>query len=51
MKMHDDGKWKAKDVRDFDDGDVEKLYQQWEVSFLSWLSLIGLIIFCGYLIG
>ena len=24
-------KWKKKDVRDYDDGDVERLYDQWEV--------------------
>ena len=24
-------KWKAKDIRDYTDADVERLYEQWEV--------------------
>lgn len=29
----DDGKWRGKDVRDYNDADVEKLFDQWEVGF------------------
>jgi len=25
-------KWKKKDIRDYTDADVERLYEQWEVS-------------------
>jgi len=30
-KRPDDGTWRTKDVRDYNDGDLEKLYDQWEV--------------------
>ena len=26
-----DGKWKKKDVRDYTDADIERLFEQWEV--------------------
>lgn len=28
-----DEKWKKKDVRDYTDADLERLYEQWEVNF------------------
>lgn len=32
LKEKRDEKWKKKDVRDYSDADVERLYDQWEVS-------------------
>jgi len=31
-KPKDDGKWKAKSVLDYTESDLDKLYDQWEVS-------------------
>ncbi len=28
-----DDRWKKKDVRDYTDADIERLFDQWEVSF------------------
>ena len=28
-------KWKKKDIRDYTDADLERLYEQWEVGWLS----------------
>lgn len=39
----DRGEWKQKDILDYNDMDVEKLADQWEVSFIfsSWPNPIG----------
>ena len=28
-------KWKKKDIRDYTDADVERLYEQWEVGYVT----------------
>lgn len=35
-KSDDSEKWKKKDIRDYNDADIERLYEQWEV-MLSYL--------------
>lgn len=42
-KPKDDGKWKKKSVLSYNEGDLDKLYDQWEVSFglLACTILIG----------
>ena len=30
-------KWKKKDVRDYNDADLERLFDQWEVRVLKWV--------------
>jgi hypothetical protein len=37
-KVGENEKWKKKDVRDYTDADIERLYDQWEVSYFRTLT-------------
>ena len=34
-------RWKKKDIRDYSDADVERLYEQWEVRYIVCLNIVS----------